>query len=207
MLSALQQGIARYFTAEQLRRIRASSLFIAGCGGLGSNAAHILVRCGFQRLTLLDCDFVEESNLNRQFFFPDQVGKLKTEALAENLLRLEPELCLTTLTQRLKGPEVADLTRENDILIEAFDDPQCKAAFVSGAAATGKPTVCVSGIAGYGHTNAIMTKRIGKHIYLVGDRKSSTDMLPPLAPRVMVAAAKEADLVLQLVLEGESMDA
>ena len=65
---------------------------IAGAGGLGSNCAAALVRCGLGKLVIADFDHIEESNLNRQFYFRDQLGKIKIEALRENLLRINPDL-------------------------------------------------------------------------------------------------------------------
>ena len=61
---------------------------IAGAGGLGSNVAVNLVRTGVKKLKIVDFDVVDESNLNRQFYFMDQVGRPKVEALRENLLRI-----------------------------------------------------------------------------------------------------------------------
>ena len=46
---------------------------IAGCGGLGSNCAVALARCGIGKLVLADFDVIQESNLNRQYFFFDQI--------------------------------------------------------------------------------------------------------------------------------------
>jgi sulfur carrier protein ThiS adenylyltransferase len=55
---------------------------IAGVGGIGSNVAVNLVRSGIASLKIVDFDRVEPSNLNRQFYFHDQIGRLKVEALA-----------------------------------------------------------------------------------------------------------------------------
>lgn len=193
--------LLKYFTNEQLEKIENTHVFIAGCGGLGSNIAHILVRCGFCRFTLLDFDVVEESNLNRQFFFPDQVGMKKTQALADNLLRLNPELDLGLLNGKLEYPyDVAALSEDCDILVEAFDKPENKALFVSGAILTGKPVVAASGLAGYGNTDDIIVQHPKKSLYIVGDGVSDIEKEPPLAPRVNITAAKQADLVLEITL-------
>lgn len=201
--NVLESGLTRYFSPAQLAKIRAAKVLVAGCGGLGSNVAHMLVRCGFRDLVLVDCDVVEASNLNRQFFFPEQLGQPKARALAQTLLRLNPALRLQTRVQRVEAGGVAALAQGRDLLVEAFDSPASKSAFVTGAIATGKPTVCVSGIAGWGCADAIVTRRWGPHLYCVGDGKTGIDQRPPLAPRVTVAAAKQADLVLQITLEGE----
>ncbi len=63
---------------------------IAGAGGLGSNCAAHLVRVGFRKLKLVDFDVVETGNLDRQFYFADQVGMYKVEALRQTSCALLP---------------------------------------------------------------------------------------------------------------------
>ena len=61
---------------------------IAGAGGLGSNCAVALARSGIGTLVICDFDIIEEANLNRQFYFTDQVGMEKTTALEANIERI-----------------------------------------------------------------------------------------------------------------------
>lgn len=197
----LKEGISKYLSAEQLDKIKRAKIFIAGCGGLGSNATYMLVKSGFINFTILDCDTIEPSNLNRQFFFPSQIGMKKTDALVDNLKLLEPDLNITIINKRLDlSDDIDSLTNDCDILVEAFDNPESKSIFVSGAVPTGKPVICVSGIAGYGNSDNIVTKKMGTNLYIIGDGESDIKNVPPLAPRVTIAAAKQADLVLSLVL-------
>ncbi len=72
---------------------------IAGAGGIGSNVAVNLVRSSASALKIVDFDRVELSNLNRQFYFHDQIGRFKVEALAENLRRIRPECHLESAHQ------------------------------------------------------------------------------------------------------------
>lgn len=65
---------------------------IAGAGGLGSNCAIALARSGVGTLVLSDFDIVEMPNLNRQYYFADQIGQLKTIALKENITRINPDV-------------------------------------------------------------------------------------------------------------------
>ena len=68
--------------AETIKnKLKSSSVGIAGVGGLGSNAAVALARAGIGRLVLVDFDKIEESNLDRQYYFTDQIGKIKVESL------------------------------------------------------------------------------------------------------------------------------
>ncbi len=64
-----------------------SSIAVCGLGGLGSNIAVSLARAGIGSLILIDFDCVDISNLHRQQYKVSQIGKPKTEALAENLWR------------------------------------------------------------------------------------------------------------------------
>ena len=82
--------LARHLPPGHIARLRDARVGIAGAGGLGSNCAMLLVRSGIRRLRIADPDVVDLSNLNRQFFFPGQVGRAKVDALAENLRALNP---------------------------------------------------------------------------------------------------------------------
>ena len=103
MNDILEQGLYKYLKSTELEKIKNTKILIAGSGGLGSNAAMMLVRCGFEQLTLIDYDDIEPSNLNRQYFFSDQVGQAKVIALQENLLRINPNLKLTIIKDKLKS--------------------------------------------------------------------------------------------------------
>ncbi|HPT10001.1 MAG TPA: ThiF family adenylyltransferase, partial [Bacteroidales bacterium] len=75
-------------TYEEIRgRLSRKRVGIAGCGGLGSNCAIALARVGMGTLVIVDFDRLSLSNLNRQYYFRDQVGMKKVEALADNILR------------------------------------------------------------------------------------------------------------------------
>ena len=94
---------------------------IAGVGGIGSNVALNLVRSGIDRLTLVDFDRVEPSNLNRQFYFADQVGRLKVEALAENLRRIRTGLRLVTRAERIDPHNCRVLFADCELIVEGLD--------------------------------------------------------------------------------------
>ena len=67
-------------------------LHIIGCGAIGSTVAENLVRFGLTNITLYDFDTVERHNIANQMFRETDVGKLKTEALAEYLYSINPEV-------------------------------------------------------------------------------------------------------------------
>lgn len=202
-MTALEEGLQRYFSNEELRRLAEARVGIAGAGGLGSNVAVILVRSGIRRLRIIDGDTVEPSNLNRQFFWPADVGMPKATALRARLLELEPGLDCEAVAQWLEPGAAPVHFAGCDIVVEALDEAGIKAALCRSLLGSGFFVVGASGIGGSGGAGALpMTIRtLGPSFVCVGD--FSTDVASghlPLAPRVMQAAALQADVVLARLL-------
>lgn len=179
-----------------------SSVGIAGAGGLGSNAAVSLARAGVGHLVIVDFDKVEESNLNRQYYFRDQIGRIKVEALKETIKRIYPSTRVDIFNEKLVKGSMDKFFHDVDVIIEALDSAEMKTAFVEEIMhkLPDKPVVAASGVAGYGHSDRITTKKLGK-LYMVYDdeaRSSEEDVL--LAPRVCLMANWEANIVLEILL-------
>lgn len=193
-------------TADQaaLRaRLAETCVGIIGAGGLGSNAAAMLVRSGVRGLVIADFDLVEESNLNRQFYFPDQLGQPKVDALGETLRRLEPALALTLVAERITAENLPAVFGDVDVLLEAVDRAEVKQMIVETAsdALPETPLVWVAGLAGCASANAIETQRVGENVWVVGDLTADVrDGLPLVSSRVMVAAAHEAHAAIRMLL-------
>jgi sulfur carrier protein ThiS adenylyltransferase len=200
-MNQLESGLSRYLSAPDLARIRALRVGIAGAGGLGSNCAWMLTRSGFSDFVIVDHDVVEPSNLNRQFFFPRQIGQPKVTALRDNLLDINPDASITAIQAEVTPDNVASLFAECHVVIEAFDQAQAKKMLVEAYMARDVFLVAASGLAGCGNADAIVTQRIRKSFYMVGDFATEAGpQNPPLAPKVTLAAAKQADLVLAFAL-------
>ena len=87
---ALEQALRERQGAELTARFSAATVAVCGLGGLGSHIAGCLARAGVGRLILIDFDRVDLTNLHRQQYKASQVGRYKTEALAENLREAAP---------------------------------------------------------------------------------------------------------------------
>lgn len=197
-------SVNTYLTPEEKTRLEQAMVGIAGAGGLGSNVAAHLVRAGVRRLVIADFDVVSPSNLNRQFFFRDQVGRRKVEALAENLRRIEPGLELTLHDVRLDAANLPPLFGACDVVVEAFDNVESKSALLS--ALRDRPVVSASGLAGWGRSNAMKIRRLGTNLVLVGDCASDVRAgLAPQSARVGIAAAMQANAALALLLGAEEL--
>jgi sulfur carrier protein ThiS adenylyltransferase len=180
--------------------LRAATVAIAGCGGLGSNAAVSLVRAGVGALVLVDGDVVELSNLNRQHYFRADVGRPKVDALARHLRAITPGVALELHAIRIGPEDVPRLFAGADLLIEAFDLAESKKWLVEAwcRAFPGRHVVCASGVSGLGATESLKVRRAGK-IVLCGDETS--DMSEGLsAPRVAIAANMEANVAIELLV-------
>ncbi len=181
-------------------KVQASKIGIAGCGGLGSNCAVNLVRSGFKKIKIIDFDKVEHTNLNRQFYFEDQVGIDKTDALEINLKRVNPDIEIEKECIKLEKDNIFDVFKDRDIIIEAFDSAEYKAMLIEQMVNTGKFIVSVSGLAGVGSSDDIKVRRVKKDLIMIGDLRSDVEDGFPMSPRVNIAAAKQADVVLEYVI-------
>jgi len=182
-------------------RLARATVGVAGCGGLGSNIAVALARSGIGRLILADNDAVEISNLNRQAFFTRDVGRRKVDALAEQLCAIRSDLDLVLHDKEVTAANTAELFSDAEVLVEAFDDARAKVRLIEAwtSAYPRRAIVCGNGVAGYGRTGDLKVVRTGR-IVLCGDMES--DMAMGLAaPRVLVAAAMQANEVVELLME------
>ena len=189
-----------YLAPEERAALESVRVGIAGAGGLGSNCAMHLVRSGVKHITIADFDVVNESNLNRQFFFHDQIGQKKVKAIKANLLRIEPDADIRAVDIRLDASSAREVFADCGIVVEAFDAVDAKVMLVSAFASSGKKLVTASGLAGWGRSNAMRVRKMG-NIVAIGDGETSVgDGAAPVSPRVGIAAAMEANAVVSLLL-------
>jgi len=185
-------------------KLKVSTVGIAGLGGLGSAIAVALARVGVGKLIIADFDVVEPSNLNRQQYFVDQLGLLKTDALVSNLRKINPYVQVEAHAVKLTPDNLFPIFGTLDVMIEAFDRADQKVMLMQ-TFATQKPDIPfigASGMAGFGLEETIGVKKMGKNIYIVGDLE--TGARPGcglMAPRVGIVASMQANLALRLIVE------
>lgn len=194
--------LAQRIGGDARAKLAAARVGVAGLGGLGSNIAVMLARSGVGALHLVDFDCVDESNLNRQHYFREHLGRPKTEALAEQLLRIDPRIELELDRVRVDAGNAAALFVGERIVCEAFDDPVCKADLVNTllTETTGTVVVAGSGMAGAGAADGVVTRRVGRRLFVCGDGTTDVEDAALFAPRVVLCAAQQALVVVRLVL-------
>lgn len=202
MTQTFEQNLISKLGAEGFKKVQNTLVGIAGAGGLGSNCAANLVRSGFRRFVIVDFDKVSEANLDRQFYFRDQVGQDKTAALEENLKKINPGLDLKMIRAKIDINNIKEFFGDCDIVCECLDRAEAKAGFIGGLMTLNKFVVAVSGLGGVGDSDDIVVRRLkDDRLVMIGDMGSDIAQKPALSPRVNVAAAKQADVVLETVLK------
>jgi len=109
---------------EKLKKLKNSHVLIVGLGGVGAAAAEFLVRSGVGKLTIIDGDKIEKTNINRQIpALHSTVGKLKTEIVAQRLLDINPNLKLNSISEFIQPNEFDKLLQKTkfDYIIDAID--------------------------------------------------------------------------------------
>lgn len=172
-----------------------SSIGIAGCGGIGSNVAMYLIRSGIQHLRFVDFDVVEPSNLNRQFYFKDQVGLPKVDALKTNLLRIDPQADVESQHVFLDSTNIRQVFDGCDLIVEAFDKADAKVMLVEAFADTDIPVIGASGLAGLS-LKGIQRKDLGKNLTIFGDFYSDVEDYKLFSPKISIVTALMANEIL-----------
>lgn len=204
----IDQALWERHSVETQDKLSRGRVAIAGLGGLGSNVAFALARIGVGHLHLIDFDQVDLTNLNRQQYFLKHVGRNKTDALKEQLLEINPYLEIVTDCVRVTEENLIPLFQEEDIICEAFDNPDAKALLACGILEhfPDKKLVSASGLAGYESSNLIHTRRVSRNFYLCGDEKTEAVYGKGLmAPRAALCAAHEANMITRLLLGEEEV--
>jgi adenylyltransferase/sulfurtransferase len=104
-------------------KIKASRVFIAGAGGLGSPASIYLAVAGVGNLTLCDFDKPELSNLNRQILHSDsRIGMNKAVSGQLTLRELNPTINVTAISTRIEANNVDDLVGDAQLILDCMDN-------------------------------------------------------------------------------------
>ncbi len=131
------------FTAQHQLRLKHSGVVIIGLGGLGNPVAQYLASAGVGRLTLIDHDSIELSNLPRQPLFQESdIGKSKVLVACDNLKKLSGECKVEAICQRFDANSSIDLCKNHDLIIDCCDEPLTKREIDAAALNLKVPLIC-----------------------------------------------------------------
>lgn len=125
-----QQRTALLLGEEKMSRIRRAHVLVVGLGGVGAYAAEMICRAGVGKMTIVDADTVQCTNINRQLpALHSTLGRSKAEVLAERFKDINPEVELTVLPVYLKDEQIPALldAASYDFIVDAIDtiSPKC----------------------------------------------------------------------------------
>jgi molybdopterin/thiamine biosynthesis adenylyltransferase len=127
---------------EGQSRLLASHALLIGAGGLGSPAAYYLATAGVGRITLVDNDTVDLTNLQRQILHTtERIGQPKAESGRRTLEQINPEIEVIALTERAEAERLAELAATADVVLDCSDNFATRHAVNAACVAAGVPLV------------------------------------------------------------------
>ena len=132
---------------EGQERIRAARALVIGAGGLGSPVALYLGSAGIGRLTLVDDDAVDLTNLQRQVAHThDRIGQPKVASARAAVLAIAPELDVVAVERRVDASALAALVADADVVLDCSDNFATRQAVNAACVRAGVPLVCGAAI-------------------------------------------------------------
>ena len=196
-------GIGR----EGQERLLASSAVIVGCGAIGAAVANLLVRAGVGRLRILDRDFVEPSNLQRQILFDEADAResLPKAVAAERKLRaLNSDIQIEGVVADLNSRNVREQLSGFSLILDGTDNFETRFLINDFAVQTGTPWIYAAAVASYGLTMAIRPRQTACLACLLDSEgaaglEETCDTIGVLGPVVNLIASLEAMEALKLL--------
>ena len=113
----------RLFGEDGQEKLKRTSVFIAGAGGLGSVISHYTAAAGFGKIRIVDCDVVELSNLNRQILHANaDVGRPKAQSAYETLTGMNPEIEVEAEVLTISEDNIDQLLQGSHLIMDAMDN-------------------------------------------------------------------------------------
>lgn len=142
---------------EEMEKVRASSVCVIGCGGLGGYIIEMLARLGVGRITAVDGDVFDETNLNRQLLsHPGNIGIGKASE-AENRVRLiNPDVSVVPLSMFLDETNAEAIIRGHDVVVDALDSITARLILQEACKKEGIPMVHGAIAGWYGQVSTIL---------------------------------------------------
>jgi molybdopterin/thiamine biosynthesis adenylyltransferase len=209
----LQEKYSRQILFEGIglggqERLLSASAVVAGCGAIGAAAANLLVRAGVGRVRIVDRDFVELSNLQRQTLFDESDAREalpKTVAAERKLRAINSSVSIEGLVADINPRNVEELLNNFDVIVDGTDNFETRFLINDFAVKSGKPWIYGAAVASYGLT---MTIQPGKSACLacllegteaVTGMEDTCDTIGVVGPIVNLVASLQAAEAMKLL--------
>ncbi len=191
-------------------KITEASVIIIGAGALGSASAEMLVRAGIGRLTIVDRDYVELSNLQRQQLYTEEdVRNQLPKAIAAKtrLEQINSENIINSFIEDVNGLNIEELIKDHSVIVDATDNFETSLIVNDAAVKHGIPFLFGACVGSYGLTYPIIPGEtpclhcLLNHLPMDG---MTCDTVGVISPIVQITAALQVTQVLQ-ILSGETL--
>ena len=159
-----QERAELLFKEEGINKLKNANLLVVGLGGVGSFAAEFLVRAGIGKMTIVDGDTVDITNINRQLpALHSTIGKTKVDIVASRLLDINPELELTKVEEFLSPERATEIvTTEYDYVLDCIDSVTPKLNLIISAKRKKVKVISCMGAGGKYDSGKVFVKDISK---------------------------------------------
>ena len=150
---------------EKLRELKNANVLVVGLGGVGAYAAEQICRAGVGKMTIVDGDVIETTNLNRQLpALNSTKGKPKSEVLAERFRDINPEIELTVVNDFIRDEKTVNLLKSQpfDYVVDAIDTLSPKVFLVYQAVQLGLKVISSMGAGGKMEPDKVRVADISK---------------------------------------------
>ena len=195
-------------------KIRATAVVVIGSGALGTCSAEMLVRAGIGRLTLVDRDFVELSNLHRQSLFTEEdarQGLPKAVAAERALSRLNSDVVIRSFVKDVTSETIAELCADSSIIVDGTDNFETRYLINDFSVAQGIPWVYGACLGSFGTGCAFVPGKTGCFRCIceetpTGGALETCDTVGVIPPIVHTVAAFQVAQVLKLITSPERLE-
>ena len=132
---------------DAVEKLKNSSVLVFGLGGVGSYTAEALARAGIGKITIVDCDEVSITNINRQIpALHSTVGKRKTDVMKERMQDISPEAIITAIDVFV-GPDTIEMFNfaDYDFVVDAVDNVTAKLLIINKCYSVDTPVISCMG--------------------------------------------------------------
>ena len=144
------ERFSRLIGPDRLTLLRQKHVMVVGLGGVGSWAAEAIARCFVGHMTVVDCDVVVASNINRQLVADENTkGREKASVMVERIQKIDPGMDARSLVMRVNDDNMSSLFEAPvDYVVDAIDDLDAKCALINHCHTNKVPIVVATGAAG-----------------------------------------------------------
>lgn len=150
----------RDFDESKMQAIKDTQIAVVGAGGLGSNSLRLLTSLGFGRITIIDKDVVELSNIQRQnLYHTDDIGKPKASTAAKRLSELNPHVELEYKNTEIDSNNASKLLKDTDLVIDGLDSFAARRTLNVACFELGEPFVFAGAVGYYSNLSTFVPEK------------------------------------------------